>query len=172
MSSSGGGGASSADAPPGDETLEHANASSSMPQAQTGDIESAHAAAAADMMGPGNLDREFSSSLSAGKLHSTTRTARSTPGECDTTSSTTAGAASPASPTQSQVRRQHDRRQGGPIGRRPNSRRSNSLELRKVPDHILLTARSAIMDELESQSSRGMGGSDVGGGGKKRRSSS
>lgn len=28
------------------------------------------------------------------------------------------------------------------------------------------------MDELESQSSRGMGGSDVGGGGKKRRSSS
>ena len=172
MSSSAGGGASSADAPPGDETLEHANASSSMPQAQTGDIESAHAAAAADMMGPGNLDREFSSSLSAGKLHSTTRTARSTPGECDTTSSTTAGAASPASTTQSQVRRQHDRRQGGPIGRRPNSRRSNSLELRKVPDHILLTARSAIMDELESQSSRGMGGSDVGGGGKKRRSSS
>ena len=221
MSSSGdgggGGGASnSAGAPPSDDASSSSSSCCSMtPQAQAGDIESAHAAAAPNaaapppqskypdgvegpadqfededeaaaaaaptpaptggmMTGPGGLDREFSSSLGDGtsKVHS------AAPGiPSGSNAGTSTAAASLTSTTQSQVRRQHDRRQGGTTGRRPDSRRSNSLELRKVPDHILLTARSAIMDELESQSSRGLGmglgvGLGPGPGGRKRRSSS
>ena len=49
----------------------------------------------------------------------------------------------------SMVRKQHARRQGG---RRSSA---SSLELRKVPDHLLLTAKSAIFDELASQSTVG-----------------
>ena len=141
----------------GDPDLE--SAQSALPQSQLNEVEDTTCSNLGEGM-QGNLDRDFSRSLGTGTKLCTD--ASGAPGsDYDTKSAATY--------TASQVRRQHDRRQGGAIGRRPDGRRSNSLELRKVPDHILLMARSAIMDDLGSQSSRDTGSDGVL---KKERSSS
>ena len=116
----------------GDPDLE--SAQSAPPQSQLNEVEDTSSCSNLGEGMQGNLDREFSRSLGTGTKLCTD--ASGAPGSDNDTKSA-------ATYTASQVRRQHDRRQGGPDGRR-----SNSLELRKVPDHMFIVRSIALAPHL------------------------